>query len=53
MRFALYYLAKLKQENAELEVQVRALENVWTVETVTRGASWLRLRIANLTPPVT
>jgi hypothetical protein len=50
MRLALNYFAKLQQENAELRVQVQALESVWSIESFTRGISWLRRRRANLDP---
>jgi hypothetical protein len=52
MRVALYYFAKIRRENAELQVQVQAMESVWSIESFTRGVSWLRRRLQNLDPKV-
>jgi hypothetical protein len=52
MRLALRYFARLQQENAELQVQVQAMESVWSIESFTRGVSWLRRPLQNLNPKV-
>ncbi len=48
MRLVVHYFAKLQQENAELQVQVQAMESVWSMDSFTRGVRWLRRRLQNL-----
>jgi len=45
MRFAVGYIAKLRRENADLEVSTRALDSVWTKKTFTGLVPWLRRRV--------
>ena len=45
MKFALSYIAKLQQENKNLEASVGALDSVWTKKTFLEIVHWLRRQV--------
>jgi hypothetical protein len=45
MRLAVGFIAKLRQENEDLEANVRALDSVWTKKTFIELVPWLRRRV--------
>jgi hypothetical protein len=46
MRFASSYIAKLRQENDDLQAGVRALDSVWTKDSFGRFVPWLHRQLA-------
>jgi hypothetical protein len=42
MSFVFGWVAKLRQENTELRLQVEAMDSVWRKESVTLAVAWLR-----------